>query len=205
MQAKNIKNVVFDIGNVIVRWSPIEITRLTFGEVNDLQQRSNSIFQSDIWLDLNKGKISESEAKERYQQSIALSESECDQLFYYVKQTQILLYGSIDLLKRVKAAGYRVYALTDNVTDIVEHLKSTHSFWSEFDGTIVSADLGILKPQPEIYHALFNQYALEPKETVFIDDMPNNVKGAESTGMYAIQFINSSQCEKSLKTLGLLF
>lgn len=54
--SKEHQNVVFDIGNVIVRWSPIEITRLTFGEVNDLQQRSNSIFQSDIWLDLNKGK-----------------------------------------------------------------------------------------------------------------------------------------------------
>lgn len=205
MQSKNIKNVVFDIGNVIVRWSPLEITRLTFGEVNNLQPRCNSIFQSDIWLDLNKGKITEQEAKSLYQQSITLSELECERLFYYVKQTQILLYGSIDLLKRVKAAGYNVYALTDNVTDIVEHLKSTYSFWSEFDGTIVSADLGVLKPQAEIYHALLNQYSLQAKETVFLDDMPNNVKGAESVGMYAIQFLTAEQCEKDLKELGVLF
>lgn len=203
MESKNIKNVVFDIGNVVVRWAPLEIVRLTFGNIESAEERVKSIFQSDTWLELNKGNISESEAKLQYQQLHGLSELDCERLFYYVKRTQILIYGSVDLIKRVKAAGYRVYALTDNVHEIVAYLQDTYKFWNLFEGATVSAEVGLLKPQPEIYQSLLTQYALEASETVFIDDMPYNVEGAETVGMSAIQFANAGQCEADLKSLGL--
>ncbi len=85
MSSNNIKNVVFDIGNVVVRWAPLEIIRLTFGENNYLEEHAKSIFQSEIWLSLNKGQITESEAKAQYQEAIGLTELECERLFYYVK------------------------------------------------------------------------------------------------------------------------
>ncbi len=205
MKSGNIKNIVFDVGNVIVRWAPPEIVRLTFGDVASAEQLTNSIFQSEIWLNLNKGFILEAEAKSQYQATIGLSKLECERLFYYIKQTQLLIFGSVELLKRVKASGYKVYALTDNVHEIVAHLKSTYSFWDLFDSATVSADLGLLKPQVEIYQALLTQNKIEASETVFIDDMLYNVKGAEAVGISAIQFENAVQCEKALKTLGLSF
>lgn len=146
MSSGSIRNVVFDIGNVIVRWTPLEIVKLTFGEVKAPEVLVKAIFQSETWLDLNKGLISESDAKAQYQQFLNLSHLECERLFYYVKQTQILIFGSVDLLQRVKLAGYNVYALTDNVHEIVSHLKSTYTFWPLFDGATVSAELGLLKP-----------------------------------------------------------
>ena len=203
MSTHQIKNVVFDVGNVIVRWSPLEITRLTFGELDDLETQARSIFQSTIWLDLNKGFLTDNEAKLRYQQELDLSSLECDRLFYYVKQTQILLYGSVELIERVKRSGYGVYALTDNVVEIVEYLKSTYQFWPLFDGAAVSAELGMLKPQPEIYQALLSNNGLEASETVFIDDMPYNVEGAKAVGMAGIQFSDVSQCERELLALGI--
>ncbi|UXI04187.1 HAD family hydrolase [Photobacterium sp. TY1-4] len=205
MESSNIKNVVFDIGNVVVRWAPLEITRLTFGEIDSVEERAQSIFQSDIWLNLNKGFISESEAKYQYRKALDLSELECERLFYYVKQTQLLIYGSVDLIKRVKTADYRVFALTDNVHEIVSHLKTTYRFWDLFEGATVSAEVGLLKPQPEIYQSLLTQFDLKASETVFIDDMPYNVEGAESVGIAGIQFETSAQCESALKALGLSF
>lgn len=205
MESNTIKNVVFDIGNVVVRWAPLEIVRLTFGNIDSAEEKVKSIFQSDTWLDLNKGIISESEAKLQYQQLLGFSELDCERLFYYVKQTQILIYGSVELIRRVKAAGYRVFALTDNVHEIVSYLKETYAFWNLFEGAAVSAELGLLKPQPEIYQSLLTQYALKASETVFIDDMPYNVEGAETVGMAAIQFENAGQCEADLKSLGLKF
>lgn len=205
MESNTIKNVVFDIGNVVVRWAPLEIVRLTFGNIDSAEEKVKSIFQSDTWLDLNKGTISESEAKLQYQQLLGFSELDCERLFYYVKQTQILIYGSVELIRRVKAAGYRVFALTDNVHEIVSYLKETYVFWNLFEGAAVSAELGLLKPQPEIYQSLLTQYALKASETVFIDDMPYNVEGAETVGMAAIQFENARQCEADLKSLGLKF
>ncbi|NVC95378.1 HAD family phosphatase [Vibrio natriegens] len=205
MESKNIKNVVFDIGNVVVRWAPLEIVRLTFGNVESPEEKVKSIFQSETWLDLNKGIISESEAKLQYQRLLGFSELDCDRLFYYVKQTQILIYGSVELIRRVKAAGYRVFALTDNVHEIVLYLKETYTFWNLFEGATVSAEVGLLKPQPDIYQSLLTQHSLEATQTVFIDDMPYNVEGAEAVGIAAIQFENAVQCEADLKSLGLTF
>ena len=205
MASSSIKNVVFDIGNVLVRWNPIEITRLTFTDTHDIESLCESIFQSEIWYNLNKGLISENEAKLQHQILLGLSEVECERLFYYVKQTQILIYGSVDLVKRVKAAGYRVFALTDNVHEIVNHLKSTYTFWDLFEGAVVSADVGILKPQAEIYQHLLNQFDIKAEETIFLDDMPHNVKGAQNVGIAAIEFKNAAQGEHALKELGLVF
>ena len=132
MQPIAIKNVVFDVGNVLVRWSPTEIVRLTFGNDADVEGLVKVLFTSSIWMDLNKGLISEAQAKQRYQQEKQLSAADCERLFYYIKQTQLLIYGSVDLLKRIKAAGYGVYALTDNVVEIVEYLKSNVSIFGRY-------------------------------------------------------------------------
>ncbi|MCK6265785.1 HAD family phosphatase [Vibrio sp. ZSDE26] len=205
MSQSNIKNVVFDVGNVIVRWSPAEIVRLTFGDIEQPEKLATRLFQDKVWLDLNKGLMTEEEAKAQYHQQHQLSVEECERLFYYVKQSLILLYGSVDLIKRLKGAGYRIFALTDNVVEIVEYLKSTYDFWVLFEGATVSADLGLLKPQPEIYQALLSQHDIRASETVFIDDMPHNVKGAEDAEISAIQFENAAQCEAELRALGLSF
>lgn len=205
MQNTMINNVVFDVGNVIVRWAPVEIIRLTFGEVEHAQQLTKNVFMSDIWLDLNRGLLSENEAKLRYQHALDFTEQDCDRLFYYVKQSLIELYGSVELIKKVKAAGYGVYALTDNVVEIVDFLKTEYDFWPLFNGATVSAELGLLKPQPEIYHALLNSHQLKAEQCVFLDDMPHNVAGAKAIGMHAIQFFSATQAEQELKLLGLSF
>ncbi|MDK2595031.1 HAD family hydrolase [Pseudoalteromonas obscura] len=205
MAQNRIKNVVFDIGNVVVRWSPVDIIRLTFPDAKEINALAQSVFHSEIWLDLNKGLTTEQETKQQYQQVLGFSQQDTERLFHYTKQSLILLYQSVELIKRVKQAGYGVYTLTDNVHEIVAYLKDTYDFWDLFDGEIVSADLGVLKPQPEIYHALLEQYQLAANETVFLDDMPHNVAGAKAVGMAAIQFENAEQGVAALKLLGLEF
>lgn len=205
MENRSVRQVVFDVGNVIVRWSPLEIVRLTFGNKIEHESIAREIFQNDIWMDLNKGLMTEEEAQKRYQSEMGFSPDTTNKLFYYVKQSLIPLYGSHELIQRVKQAGYGVYALTDNVHEIVAFLKETQDFWPLFDGEIVSAEVGLLKPQPEIYHALLTRYDLNAAETVFLDDMPHNVKGAQDVGIAAIQFENAEQAETELKQLGLVF
>ena len=201
----NINNVFFDIGNVITRWAPAEIVRLTFGSGEQSEQLASAMFPSDLWLSLNKGQLSEANAKVEMQAQFDLSPELTDRLFYYIKHSQILIFGSLSLLKRVKAAGYKTYALTDNVNEIVDHLKSHYDFWPLFDGAIVSSEVGCLKPEPEIFNHLLNKYSIAAKESVFIDDMSHNVEGAAALGFSAIQFENAIQCEQDLKSLGLLF
>ncbi len=205
MNTQKIKNVVFDIGNVMVRWSPQEITRLTFGDHLDVDSLALSIFKSDIWLALNKGQLTEDEAKLNFQKDFNFSTVQAERFFYYVKETQLLLYGSVELLTRIKTAGYRVFALTDNVNEIVEYLKKTYRFWPIFEGAVVSSEVGVLKPQAEIFQEVLRRFALTASQTVFLDDMPHNVEGARAVGIHAIKFENAQQCETDLKNLGLKF
>ncbi|MGF1909361.1 HAD family phosphatase [Vibrio kasasachensis] len=204
MSSKSIKNIIFDLGNVIVRWSPVEVIRLTFGDSERVNTLTKQIFQSPIWLAANRGELTEAEVQTALQREFGLSAIQAEKICYYVKHTQLVLFGSIDLLNRVKEAGYNVYALSDNVHEIVTHLKQQYDFWSLFDGVVISADVGYLKPSPEIYQTLLEQYQLDAQECLFIDDMPNNVEGAQAIGMAGIQFQNAEQCERELKMLGIL-
>ncbi|WP_394151439.1 HAD family hydrolase [Vibrio maritimus] len=206
MKSENIKNVVFDVGNVIVRWSPLEIVNLTFGTQGDeSKELAARIFQSETWLDINKGVLTEQQAKAQYQTTLDLNAEECDKLFYYVKETQILLFGTIELINALKQAGYRIFALTDNVNEIVAHLKQRYDFWPLFEHATISSELGFLKPSNDIYQSLLTHNDLVAEETVFLDDMPYNVEGAKNNGMHAIQFADAEQASEALRELGLTF
>ncbi|SKA58464.1 HAD family hydrolase [Enterovibrio nigricans] len=204
MSSGKIKNIVFDIGNVMVRWSPAEIARLTFGEGKQSQEKAETIFRSDTWLALNRGELTESEAKVDIMALSGISKAEVDALFYYIKETQILLFGSLALLKDAKSAGYKVFALTDNVHEIVSHLQTRFDFWPLFNGAIVSAEEGCLKPGADIFNRLVTKYDVSPEESVFLDDVQANVDGAKSVGFEAIVFVNASQAREALSTLGVV-
>ena len=205
MKPNKIKNVIFDIGNVFVRWSPTVICRLTFGDNGDLSTTANSVFNTDIWFDLNKGLFTEAEAKQHFIKKLCFAEKEIEALFFYVKESLIPIYGTQSLFKRLKSSGYNTFALTDNVAEIIEHLQSRYTFWPDFDGVVASCELGVLKPNPEIYQHLFYKFNLEPSECVFLDDMQHNIQGAKAVGMQGIQFLNADQCEHELINLGLTF
>ena len=201
----SIRNIVFDIGNVFVRWAPEEIIRLTFGLNCDKGEISPELFQSAIWKSLNKGEITEGDASLKYQNEFNWSNEDCQRFFYYVKATQLEIYGTFELAIQLKEAGYSLYALTDNVNEIVDFLKRTFEFWPIFDGTTVSAEVGILKPAPEIYRKLLSMHGITASETVFIDDMPYNIEGAESQGIAGIQFSSADQCAQDLRDMGVNF
>lgn len=205
MDSCQIRNVVFDIGNVMVRWSPMEIIRLTFGDSSRNEALAQSIFHSELWRGLNRGEYTEQEVKTELQHLLDLPKEITESLFYYIRRTLILLFGSTELLKKLIDAGYTTYALTDNVIEIVDYLKKQYDFWDCFSGVIVSAEVGCLKPDAEIFNHLISQYQVDPRESVFIDDLSKNIEGSRRVGFYGIQFYDSAQCEQELNKLGLRF
>ncbi|MCF9046394.1 HAD family hydrolase [Acinetobacter nectaris] len=200
-----IDTVVFDFGNVLVRWAPKEIINLTFSSPDNAEQLAKDIFAGDIWKNLNLGKLTEAEAKQEYAERYHLSSVTLDALFYYVKQTQILIYNTHILLEKLSQANYRLYALTDNVKEIVSHLRANYSFWNIFDGHVVSAEIGMMKPQKEIFQYLMDTYQVIPEHSVFLDDMAWNVQAASAMGFKTIHFTNADIAEQQLKAFGLVF
>ena len=199
-----IKNVVFDIGNVLVRWDSLGIVEAAFGlSGEEAKARRHALFgETDIWRALNRGEHTEAGAKAAYVKAGLMTEAEAEAMFAALYASLHLIEDTPPLMARLKDAGYRIFALTDNVHEIVAHLSSTHEWWAHFEHVTNSAEIGVLKPDPAIYRHMLETNCLKPDETVFFDDMPGNVAGAQAAGIHAFVFTDAAQAERDLQTLG---
>jgi len=203
-----IKNVVFDVGNVFVRWSPPEIVRRCFDHAIDSDenlQRAEALFRCELWRRLNLGALSQAEAELAYQREFGLTAEQTKTMFFHVMDHQEVIAGTVAIAERLKRAGYRVLGLTDNVHEIVAYHKTRNTFWELFEGCVVSAEIGMLKPAPEIFRHLLQTFSLTARETVFLDDVQLNIDGAKSVGIEAKLFTAPERCEQDLRALGLAF
>jgi putative hydrolase of the HAD superfamily len=195
-----IKNIIFDIGNVLVKWQPAEVVKIVFPD-EDAARLTQLIFKSPAWLDLNMGKMTENEIIQIYHQTLGIDIAKLNKLMQMIKESMLPVEGSFDLLLNLSQSQYSLYALTDNVHEIMAYLKLKYDFWKLFTGVICSADVGYLKPMPEIYLKLIQDFAINPAESVFIDDHLPNVEGARSVGLHSIQFISARQCRDELNKI----
>ena len=203
-----IRNVVFDVGNVFVRWSPPEIVRRCFDHAIDSSenlQRAEALFRCELWRRLNLGALSQAEAELAYQRELGLTAEQTKSLFFHVMDHQEVIAGTVAIAERLKRAGYRVLGLTDNVHEIVAYHKTRNTFWTLFEGCVVSAEIGMMKPGPEIFQHLLQTFGLTASETVFLDDVQMNIDGAKSVGIEAKLFTTPERCEQDLRALGLAF
>jgi HAD superfamily hydrolase (TIGR01509 family) len=77
-------------------------------------------------------------------------------------------------------------------------LQSRYAHWDRFRGIVVSGEVGLVKPDPEIFHHLAQRYGLVPAETVFIDDHLPNIESARRLGFQTIHFADAAQCRREL-------
>jgi putative hydrolase of the HAD superfamily len=199
-----IRNVVFDIGNVVTRWHPLGIVEAAFGLAGDeADARRRALFaDTEIWRALNRGEHTEGGAKDAYVAAGLLTPAEADRLFEAIYASFHVLEGTPPLMLQLKEAGYHLFALTDNVREIVSHYAEVHDWWALFEGVTNSAEVGVLKPDPAIYRHLLETNGLEAGESVFLDDMPGNVAGAQAMGMHAFVFTDAAQAARDLRSIG---
>src|SRR5262245_15465250 len=106
-----IKNIIFDVGNVFVRWSPPEIVARCFGlrkGSDENLKRAEALFRCALWRRLNLGELTQEEAKLAYQAEFGLSKEQAQDLFFHVTDHQELIDGTEIIAHRLKRAGYRI-------------------------------------------------------------------------------------------------
>ena len=184
-----IKNVIFDMGQVLIRFDPHEISRRAGVADADKPLFLREVFQNVEWVALDRGTMTEEECilsiLPRLPQRLHGALAEVVRGWW--KKPLLPIPGMAELIRELKGLGFGIYLLSNAPRNL-------HSYFSRipgceyFDGKIVSADWKLLKPQHEIYETLFAQFSLCPAECLFIDDMPLNVDGAICTGMEGIVF-----------------
>lgn len=104
-----------------------------------------------------------------------------------------------ELIAELKAAGYRLFVLSNMSKDYIEFLREMPVF-QHFEGEIVSCEVGLIKPEREIYNLLLDRYNLVPEQTIFIDDRKPNVDAAAEVGINPFHF-DRNDPEKSCEQL----
>jgi putative hydrolase of the HAD superfamily len=92
----------------------------------------------------------------------------------------------VSLVHDLKAAGVRLGVLTNNVAEFRESWRAMLPFDELFDDVVDSHEVGVRKPNPEIYQLALARLGAEPGRTAFLDDVPSNVTAAEGVGMLAV-------------------
>jgi len=111
--------------------------------------------------------------------------------------------GSVGILKSLLANGHDVTMLTNFAGDTLEIAKANYQFLRSSRGITVSADVGLIKPDIEIYHHHVREFGLSPAHCVFIDDSVKNVEGAIAAGWQGIHFTDAQGLRADLERLGI--
>lgn len=180
-----IKNIIFDIGNVLLSFEPIEYVKSKVIE-DKVEEIYTSIFKSQEWPMLDRGTITEEKAKANIINRKIENTDFINSVFENWYDILTPIEDSVEVLKKLKENGYRVFYLSNFHLTAFEYVTRKHDFFELFDGGVVSYKEKLLKPEQEIYEKILEKYELTPQETIFIDDMQENVEVAMMLGIKGI-------------------
>jgi putative hydrolase of the HAD superfamily len=106
---------------------------------------------------------------------------------------------TVELARDIKSLGLKIAILSNMPSDLLDELRSRLDWLSEFDVLTWSCELGVIKPDAEIYHACLAALDCAPARSLFFDDRPRNVEGAELVGMDAHVFESAAQARAVFK------
>lgn len=199
-----LRNVVFDIGNVLVVWKPDLVVATIFPEANK-DQMIQQIFNSKTWIDFESGKTSEEETLESFKKNLGIPLQKLQEMMDYVRSSQTPIDGTFRIVKSLHAARIPLFILSNNTKKTFEYLSQKYKFFNFFKGAAISADLNSLKPNPLCYARFLDTFHLIAEQCVMIDDLQTNIEGAKAMNMRGIQFVSPEQCINDLARLGLQF
>ncbi|MFT3848198.1 MAG: HAD-IA family hydrolase [Propionivibrio sp.] len=107
------------------------------------------------------------------------------------------------MLRSLRRNGIRTFALTNFSAETYPLAVARFPFLKEFDGTVVSGEEGVVKPDPEIYERLLRRYSISAARAVFIDDRRENVEAARRLGFHGIHFVEPRAARAELQALKL--
>ena len=194
----SIKNIVFDLGRVLIKFEPKEYIEQNVPE-EKREDFYNGIFGSTEWLMLDRGTLSYEDAKKIFKERVPGADKQIDRLFdadlFEILQP---IEENVKLLPELKEK-YNLYILSNFHQPAFEYIFKKYDFFRLFDGHTVSCYYYLLKPEKEIYDTLIDKFNLIPEETVFIDDTKVNIDACEKEGIRGIHLPDYTELKQKLE------
>ena len=193
-----IKNIIFDLGNVLINYDPHDFINKNVKEENR-EKFFQEIFQSKEWQDLDRGTLEYDEAVKIFSKRLPEERENIKKLFDNDIQDVLFVdKTNIKYLSTLKNKDYKLYILSNFHKNSFRKISEIHNFKSIFDGGVISYECHLLKPESNIYKAIIDKYGLIPEETVFIDDSLPNVQAAIKFNIHGIHLKNIKDLIKTL-------
>lgn len=200
-----IKNIIFDMGGVLVEYNPEKFVRsLGYEDQEEIDYIVNHIYISTTWKDMDAGRISADEGHKLLVDTIDDK---------YKEDAKILVYkwwklfeptkGMLDLIKELYDKGYSIYLLS-NASDDHPMYWQQLPYKNYFKELYVSSFHKLLKPNKEIYEDFFSTIKINKEECIFIDDSIENVNAAIDFGLKSHRFISKDELSDYLKSLNII-
>lgn len=181
-----IKNIIFDLGNVLISFHPKKFIEENVAE-KDREDFYKIVFGGKAWQELDRGVLEYSDAVKEFCKELPQC-SEAIKTLFQRNITDCLspINENVEIMKSLKGK-YNLYILSNFHYPAFDYIFENWDFFKYFDGKIVSGHCKLLKPEREIYQLLIDTYSLNPEECLFIDDVSENIEGAKSCGIHGVQ------------------
>ncbi len=194
-------NIVFDIGNVLLRWDPRFLFTQYFDDEAEMEWFLAHVCNHEWNLEQDRGRKFSDAVIERTAKFPGHAEAIAAYDTRWHETLPHAIDGTVAILEELVAREVPVYAITNWNGDKFRETKDRFAFLNSFRDIIVSGDEKLIKPDPVIYRLLLERNGLTAKDCLFIDDSAANVKGAEAVGMMAHHFTSPEGLRKALAEL----
>lgn len=197
-------NIVFDIGNVLLRWDPRFLYRRIFADEERMEWFLAHVCSNEWNLEQDRGRSFAEAVREAtlrhpaYAAEIAAYDERWQETLPHA------IHGSVAILESLKARGVPLYAISNWNGEKFRETRGRFAFLGRFRDIVVSGDARLVKPDPAIYRLLLDRNGLAAADCLFIDDSAANVAGAEAVGMKAHHFRSPELLADTLRQAGLL-
>jgi 2-haloacid dehalogenase len=197
--------VVFDVGNVLIRWDPSLLYRDMIPDDEKRAWFMQNVCTSAWNLEQDRGRS--------WEEAVALlvaSHPEWEgQIKAFDERWHETVPGviedSVAVLAELKQRGEKVYAITNFSREKWAECLIRFPFLQSFDGVVVSAHERVIKPDPAIYEILLRRYGLSAPDCIFVDDSAKNIEAAHGVGMKAVHFVEPIDLRAELAGHGVTF
>jgi len=200
-----IKNIIFDLGGVLIDWNPEYVYLEVFG--GD-RKKMQWFFDEICTMDWNENQDAGYPLQQATEDRVKMFPQYEQWIRMYYGRWEEMLGDSISetvviLNKLLKNPDYRVAALTNWSAETFPVALERFEFLHRFEGIVVSGTEKTRKPFADIYKITLDRYLLDPKASLFIDDNKRNIEAAQALGIQTIHFENPQQLASDISSLGI--
>ena len=190
-----LKNLVFDMGNVLIEWNSEKILKAITEDIHLQDLLRKEVFETGLWVETDEGVKTREEVIEIVTGKLGEDyRNEITQLLRYWYKYVDVFTKVQDRIIELSKSGYSIYILSNTAFTFYDLVKEGYlPATSVAKGMVLSCEEKVLKPDEKIYNILLERYNLDPHDTMFFDDLPENIWGAARCGINGFVVENESE------------